>query len=490
MRAFTAVLLLWLALPVIAQSGANVVPTNGTTMDNPMGEVGVTFLEPVIPASTRILLDGVDVTARAILTDSQVRYLPSQALSIGNHNARVLATAVSGRNFDLKWSFNVTNRTFNPTPADGSTPKGARPEIGVTFYESVKTTTVRLYVDGQDVTGMSQVSDSQVRMQPGSDFSPGRHTARVTANAQSGRAIDGSWSFNIGSSTGNQGGLFNPTPTDGSSPQGARPEIGATFYEPVKTTTVRLYVDGQDVTGMCRVSDSQVRMQPGSDFSPGRHTARVIATTQSGRAIDGNWSFNIVNPTGNQGGSTYLANVVPRGVINQRRPEVGATFSQPVRTNSVQLYLDGATVTPQSTVSDGQVRFDPSYDLQPGEHQARVVAMTNGGQLIDQSWSFSVSGSSGSSSGSGTAAANPAPANGATISSVSPEVGATFLEPVQTATVRLFVNGQDMTSRSQVTSGQVRYRPGYLAPGTYNARVLGTTSSGRAIDRGWRFTVR
>ncbi|GMU51659.1 MAG: hypothetical protein AMXMBFR33_08050 [Candidatus Xenobia bacterium] len=489
MRAFTVLLLLWLALPAFAQSGANVVPTDGTTLDNPMGEVGVTFLEPVNPAASRILLDGVDVTARAICTDSQVRYLPSQALSIGKHEARVLATAVSGRYFDLKWTFNVTDRKFNPTPADGSTPKGARPEIGATFFEPVKTTTVRLYVDGQDVTGMSRVSDSQVRMQPGSDFSPGRHTARVTANAQSGRAIDGSWSFTIGKSTGSQGGLFNPTPADGSSPKGARPEIGATFYEPVKTTTVRLFVDGQDVTGMCRVSDSQVRMQPGSDFSPGRHTARVMATTQSGQAIDGNWSFNIVNPTGNQGGSTYLANVVPRGVINNRRPEVGATFSQPVRPNSVQLYLDGATVTSQSTVTDGQVRFDPSYDLRPGEHQGRVVAMTTSGQLIDQSWSFSISGSSSSGSATG-AAANPAPADGATISSISPEIGATFLEPVQTQTVRLFVNGQDMTRSAQVTSGQVRYRPGYLAPGTYNARVLGMTTSGRSIDRGWRFSVR
>lgn len=190
------VMLACLAGPALAQ-GANVTPTNGTTVDNPQAEIGVTFLEPVVPSDTRIYLNGADITSRATCTDSQVRFIPQQ-LKPGKCTVRVTARAASGKTtFDLNWSFTVTGQSFNPTPASGATANSRRPVIGATFYDPVKPATVRLYVDGQDVTGMCKVSNSQVSCQPGADLKSGQHSARVTANAESGKAIDNTWYFYI-----------------------------------------------------------------------------------------------------------------------------------------------------------------------------------------------------------------------------------------------------------------------------------------------------
>ncbi|MEW6282156.1 MAG: Ig-like domain-containing protein [Candidatus Eremiobacterota bacterium] len=565
MRAFSIILLLLgLALPALAQSGANLVPTSGTTVDNPRGEIGVTFLEPVQPTLSRMFLDGADVTARAILTDSQVRFVPQQPLSTGTHNVRVMARAVSGRTFDLQWSFRITDQAFNPAPADGSTQTTRRPEIGATFFEPVQTPTVRLYVDGQDVTGMCRVSDGQVRLQPGTDLATGAHTARVTATAVSGRAIDGSWKFTLaeglavgtppaGGSTLQRrpevgatflvpvqsktvrlmldgadvtrrarvsdgqvrytprqnlslgthtarvtattsagqpldqswsfvvaGGGANPAPPNGATVTTSRPEIGATFLVPLRTDTVRLYVDGQDVTGSSTVSSDQVRFTPGSDLAGGAHRARVTATATSGEALDQSWSFTV-----QASGATGQATVVPTGTTSSSRPEVGATFAEPVQSRTVRLFLDGGEVTSRATVTDGQVRFTPPYDLTAGTHQGRVVATAVSGRVIDQSWSFTVGGGTG-----GTASANPAPANGGSVSSIAPEIGATFYEPVQTGTVRLYLDGEDVTGSSRVSGSQVRYRPGFLPPGRYQARVTAVTSTGKRVDVSWQFTVR
>ncbi|GMU52465.1 MAG: hypothetical protein AMXMBFR33_16110 [Candidatus Xenobia bacterium] len=177
--------------------GANVTPTDGTTVDNPQAEIGVTFLVPVIPSASRIYLNGADITSRATCTDSQVRFIPQQ-LTPGKHKVRVTARAASGATtFDLNWSFSFTGQSFNPTPANGATASSRRPVIGATFYDPVKTTTVRLYVDGQDVTGMCKVSNSQVSCQPGADMKSGQHSARVTASAESGKSIDNTWYFYI-----------------------------------------------------------------------------------------------------------------------------------------------------------------------------------------------------------------------------------------------------------------------------------------------------
>ncbi len=189
-------LLAWLVGPALAQ-GANVTPTNGTTVDNPQAEIGVTFLEPVIPSASRIYLNGNDITSQATCTDSQVRFIP-QRLQPGTHKVRVTSRAASGATtFDLNWSFTYTAQSFNPTPANGATASSRRPVIGATFYDPVKTTTVRLYVDGQDVTGMCKVSNSQVSCQPGADMKSGQHSARVTASAESGKSIDNTWYFYI-----------------------------------------------------------------------------------------------------------------------------------------------------------------------------------------------------------------------------------------------------------------------------------------------------
>ena len=100
------------------------------------------------------------------------------------------------------------------------------------------------------------------------------------------------------------------------------PLIAAEFSEPVNRDSLRIYIDGNDVTGQAYSSGSGFRVTPSGALSPGTHRVRVTGTTQAGASFNTSWTFNAenggtinyiryVNPAG---GSRVGSNFTLRGV--------------------------------------------------------------------------------------------------------------------------------------------------------------------------------
>jgi hypothetical protein len=80
----------------------------------------------------------------------------------------------------------------------------------------------------------------------------------------------------------------------------SRPEIGAYFtdrFADIDTATVRLSVDGNDVTATTDVTDHNVFYQPETPLQSGDHSVSLQVGTTKGFIATHNWAFHINAPT-------------------------------------------------------------------------------------------------------------------------------------------------------------------------------------------------
>jgi hypothetical protein len=88
-----------------------------------------------------------------------------------------------------------------------------------------------------------------------------------------------------------------------------------------------------------------------------------------------------------------------------------------------------------------------------------------------------------------------APANGARINTMRPSIYATFAtlggKGMNTGSLRLFVNGRDVSDQSTLTAGFVSYYPATdLSAGPISVEVKGADVAGNALDYRWSFVIR
>lgn len=71
-----------------------------------------------------------------------------------------------------------------------------------------------------------------------------------------------------------------------------------------------------------------------------------------------------------------------------------------------------------------------------------------------------------------------------------PLITSSFRKPMQPDSVRITLDGRDVTDITQVRSGGFEFTPAFpLSVGAHVIRITGTTLGGRAITDGWSFTV-
>lgn len=85
---------------------------------------------------------------------------------------------------------------------------------------------------------------------------------------------------------------------------------------------------------------------------------------------------------------------------------------------------------------------------------------------------------------------NEHPANGATVNSTHPKVHAQFSEPVNRDSLRVSVDGRDVTTDVYANSNGFDVTPNWeLTPGTHHVAVSGTTTAGASFNTGWSFNT-
>ncbi len=86
----------------------------------------------------------------------------------------------------------------NEQPRDGAFVRNDRPEIAANFSENVEPNSVRVRLDGVDVTDQASRSRNGIVFQPPSPLQPMTHRVRINGLDMSGQPFEQSWTFTTG----------------------------------------------------------------------------------------------------------------------------------------------------------------------------------------------------------------------------------------------------------------------------------------------------
>ena len=101
--------------------------------------------------------------------------------------------------------------------------------------------------------------------------------------------------------------LYRLRPASGNVTASQRPAVSGVFSVPVDPNSVRIVLDGRDVSSAAYVSSNDFMFTPSYDLTPRRHTVEVIGRAQNGSSFDRSWSF----VTGLGSNANFLQNLTP-----------------------------------------------------------------------------------------------------------------------------------------------------------------------------------
>jgi hypothetical protein len=174
--------------------------------------------------------------------------------------------------------------------------------------------------------------------------------------------------------------LTNLRPRSGGSVQVARPAVSGSFSEAVDPNSVRLTLDGRDVSSTTYVSKSDFLFTPPYDLSQSTHTVDVKGSSAAGVPFDRTWSFSS-GATSNTGAAVnYLRNLLPADGST-----VGSTFTVSGTTlpnSAVHIAATGsALLGGVLRVGLGTYSSDVQADANGSFSQSVSVQMVGGGSI-------------------------------------------------------------------------------------------------------------
>ncbi|HEY3676213.1 MAG TPA: stalk domain-containing protein [Candidatus Tumulicola sp.] len=264
--------------------------------------------------------------------------------------------------------------------------------------------------------------------------------------------------------------------------------IGAQFSQPVDAGSVRVWLDNNDITSRSNVTRSGFSYRPPAPLYVGRHTVRVDGVDYQGRRFENTWSF-VTTQGAPPANSVQLREQRPSpgSTIDDRSARISATFSPAADRNSVRVRLDGRDVTSSSGVTWNDFSYKPSQ-LDFGTHTVQVNGRGQSGVPFDRSWSFTIRRTA---SETPVELRNQQPGPGSTIENRFPQIAANFVPQADGASVRVRLDGNDITSRSGVSPDGFSYKPpAPLEFGTHTIQLNGRGRGGLGFERSWSFTVR
>jgi len=89
------------------------------------------------------------------------------------------------------------------------------------------------------------------------------------------------------------GGALTLSPLPNSISAVTRPTIAATFASNINAGSLRLLLDGQDVTGRANVGFRDIFFTPENDLGIGVHTVQIYGTAAAGTPLNRTWSFSV-----------------------------------------------------------------------------------------------------------------------------------------------------------------------------------------------------
>jgi hypothetical protein len=155
------------------------------------------------PASARLTVDGVDVTAQASVSDGGIKYT-SGTTQTGTHPVVLSVADKAGNAVTANWSFEIDTpaatsiQSLAPANFSSLTP-GAAPIISASYADAsgIDLTRVRVHFNDVDVTAQATLDASGFRYQVPAPLQAGRHVVYLKVANKQGREATAFWSFDV-----------------------------------------------------------------------------------------------------------------------------------------------------------------------------------------------------------------------------------------------------------------------------------------------------
>ncbi|SVE28408.1 uncharacterized protein METZ01_LOCUS481262, partial [marine metagenome] len=146
-------------------------------------------------------------------TKSSATFTPKNNLKEGNYSVVIKATDNAGNPSSIKWDFTVVLDTIPPvisiiSPVGESNVLERRPVISASYTDAISgvdQSSVKLFVDNEDVTSKMEVSNTRVSYTPALELVFGRHTAKIEVSdlaTPTANTASQEWTFGIESREG------------------------------------------------------------------------------------------------------------------------------------------------------------------------------------------------------------------------------------------------------------------------------------------------
>ncbi|HEV3091869.1 MAG TPA: copper amine oxidase N-terminal domain-containing protein [Candidatus Cybelea sp.] len=184
-------------------------PGAGERVTDRFVRISADFTYRVDPGTVRVWLDDNNITSRCNISGSGFAYKPISPLEFGSHGVRVTGRNGDGSQFSRTWSFSVAGSPPTSQPANPIQVRAMQPSPGTgvddrfvvikaEFSREVSADSVRVLLDGNNITSRSGVSSTGFSYKPPAPLDFGSHTVRVTGRGPAGGSpFDRSWSFRV-----------------------------------------------------------------------------------------------------------------------------------------------------------------------------------------------------------------------------------------------------------------------------------------------------
>ncbi|NRR32087.1 hypothetical protein HSX11_18080 [Oxalobacteraceae bacterium] len=440
---------------------------------------------------TILKVDSVDVSSKASVSASDIRYTPAAKLADGSHSVSLWVSDKTGGTANATWVVSIDTSVpaiSNMLPAGT---ESVAPDRTVSASLSDKgsgidSTKTVLLLDGVDVSAAAQKSASAISYKPSSALATGLHRVELTAVDKAGNSVRQEWSFNV-AGQGTQ--IVELSPPDGALlAADALPAIGAKWQGggAIALSRTSFDVDGKSVMGQAKIDAGTITYKPLQALAEGAHTVRLRLVDLLGTMTEKSWTFTTrsapqINQTSLIDGVSYPADAALP--VQLRFSDIGSGID----TASVKLVLDGVELVLTAAERQGVIeRMLPAGSYAVGQHSFKFMMSDKAGNATALEGKFSVEPPASTVFSQLT----PGRQDGIPAGS-QPVISASYSDAagIDPAKVRVMLDGVDVSAKASIAATRFSYQAQGLAVGRHVVYLRVTNKAGRDAYTLWSFEI-
>ncbi|HET8775705.1 MAG TPA: Ig-like domain-containing protein [Thermoanaerobaculia bacterium] len=485
-------------LPVIEL----VEPAPGANLNTAQPRIVISFRDSqgVTVESRKFLINGTDQTSLFTLTgNASPAVLAAGALTLPEGTNTVTAEIADlGGNIGRMTSTFLVDVTA-PTgtiAAPAARTNSNTPAVLVQYADAgsgIDVSTVAVEIDHLDVTALFAITNEQASGTVTPALSDGEHTLTATFRDRAGNVSSVTSTFIV--DTVAPEGVFT-TPQNDSFVKTATPAVRFIFadvgtgVDPANAHVFLRKPDGTETGITARftfgTAEATGTIDPAAPLGEGTHRLRAVVPDLAGNAAEILASFEVdtVAPTyvlDTPSPGSYLADATPAFFLRYADERSGLDLA------TLRILIDGIDRTALFTIAEADARAELPQTLAEGAHSVQITLYDRAGnRAAADALTFTVDTIH-------PTAAAVQPANGSVVPTATPAVRFTYTDAsgsgIDPASVRVTVDGTDVTATMTITATEAAGTLAPLADGAHTAVVSALDWAGNSAGASSTFTV-